>query len=127
MTVWRIKLNSMRAEEDGAVDWDEAKAYCRKAGLVGVGWGLSKLRNGARLQTVLTAWNERPDGKGGADTIARLASQVQTGDLMWTRDGLGQFWLCQITGSWRGWISTTCAVLAGFNGHFETSMCRALW
>lgn len=100
MTVWRIKLNSMRAEEDGAVDWDEAKAYCRKAGLVGVGWGLSKLRNGARLQTVLNSYGQT-DGKGGADTIARLANQVQTGDLMWTRDGLGQFWLCQITGPWR--------------------------
>jgi hypothetical protein len=42
MTVWRIKLNSQRSEEDGgSPDWDEAKEYCRKAGLVGVGWGLS--------------------------------------------------------------------------------------
>ncbi len=50
MTVWRIKLNSKRSEEDGgAPDWDEAKACCRAAGLVGVGWGLSKLRPGARL------------------------------------------------------------------------------
>jgi hypothetical protein len=44
MTVWRIKLNSMRAEEDGAVDWDEAKTYCRQAGLVGVGWGWVGIR-----------------------------------------------------------------------------------
>jgi hypothetical protein len=39
MTVWRIKLNSGRTEEEGgAVDWDEAKSYCRQVGLVGVGW-----------------------------------------------------------------------------------------
>jgi len=38
MTVWRIKINSMRSDEDGgAPDWDEAKACCRAAGLVGVG------------------------------------------------------------------------------------------
>jgi hypothetical protein len=64
----------MRSEEDGVVDWDEAKAYCRAAGVVGVGWGLSRLRQGAKLETVLKAWRERPGGKGGAETIARLAS-----------------------------------------------------
>jgi hypothetical protein len=102
MTIWRIKLNSMRTAEDGPlVDWEEAKAYCRKAGVVGVGWGLSKLRDGARLETVVKAWGERPDGKGGVDTIRRLAEQVEEGDLMWTRDGLGRYWLCQITGRWR--------------------------
>src|SRR5690349_20115517 len=102
MTVWRIKLNSMRAEEDGgSPDWDQAKAYCREAGLVGVGWGLSKLRHGAKLQTVLDAWLQLPGGKSGADTISRLANQVQKGDLMWTRDRPGWYWLCQITGPWR--------------------------
>jgi hypothetical protein len=101
MTVWRIKLNSMRAEEDGLVDWDEAKRYCREHGVVGVGWGLSNLRDGARLDTVLRTWRERPDGKGGADTIARLANQVADGDLMWTRDSLGRYWLGQVTGPWR--------------------------
>jgi hypothetical protein len=101
-TVWRIKLNSMRAEEDGgAPDWDAAKEYCRTAGLVGVGWGLSKLRHNARLETVLNAWRVRPDGATGVATIARLATQVKDGDLMWTRDRLGRFWLCKITGPWR--------------------------
>ena len=102
MTVWRIKLNSTRADEDGgAPDWDEAKEYCRKAGVVGVGWGLSKLRSHARLDTVLAAWQARPGGASGVATISRLAWQVADGDLMWTRDGLGRFWLCQIVGQWR--------------------------
>jgi len=50
---------------------------------------------------VLSAWRERPDGKGGVGNITRLASEVKEGDLMWTRDSLGQYWLGQITGSWR--------------------------
>lgn len=102
MTVWRIKLNSMRAEADGGPpDWDEAKAYCRNAGLVGVGWGLPGLEHGAPLETVLAACRDRVDGNGGAQVIARLANQVETGDLMWTRDKLGRYWLGQITGPWR--------------------------
>jgi hypothetical protein len=45
---------------------------------------------------------ELPDGgKGGADRIARLANQVQDGDLMWTRDSLGRYWIGQVTGPWR--------------------------
>jgi hypothetical protein len=49
MTVWRIKLNSGVAadQEGGEVNWDKAKEYCRKAGLVGVGWGAPGIENGA--------------------------------------------------------------------------------
>lgn len=102
MTVWRIKLNSGRDEEDGGVvDWDEAKAHCRSAGVVGVGWGLSKLKHHSRLDRVLDAWGKRPEGLAGVNTIARLANDVADADLMWTRDSLGRYWLCQITGSWR--------------------------
>jgi hypothetical protein len=102
MTVWRIKLNSQRSEEDGgSPDWDEAKVYCRTAGLVGVGWGLSKLRDGARLETVMAAYRATEGWSAGAHTARRLAEDVQDGDLMWTRDGLGRYWLCQISGPWR--------------------------
>lgn len=101
MTVWRIKLNSGRSEENGgAVDWDEAKEYCRVTGLVGVGWGLSKLRHHSRLERVLAALRER-NWPAGAATISRLANDVQVGDLMWTRDSLGRYWLCEVTGPWR--------------------------
>lgn len=104
MTVWRIKLNSGRTadHEGGVVDWDEAKKYCRQAGLVGVGWHVPGVEDGASLSDVLTAVKQEwPDGKTGADTIARLANQVANGDLMWTRDSLGRHWIGQITGPWR--------------------------
>jgi hypothetical protein len=35
------------------------------------------------------------------DTIARLANQATDRDLIWTRDSLGRYWLCQISGPWR--------------------------
>lgn len=103
MTVWRIKLNPKRTEdqEGGVVDWDEAKQYARAADIVGVGWGIPGVKDGASLRDVLAAVKQLPDGKIGGYTIARLANQVQDGDLMWTRDSLGRFWLGQITGPWR--------------------------
>ncbi|WP_249019134.1 hypothetical protein [Conexibacter sp. S30A1] len=92
----------MRSDEDGgSPDWDEAKEYCRKAGLVGVGWGFSRLRDNARLATVISACNGRKGWSQGAATIRRLAEDVEDGDLMWTRDGLGRYWLAQINGPWR--------------------------
>src|SRR4051794_14478691 len=36
LTVWRAKINSGYE----GVDWDGAKEYCRRAGVVGVGWGM---------------------------------------------------------------------------------------
>ena len=104
MTVWRNKLNSGRTEEDGGeVDWDEAKEYCRSHSVVGVGWGLSKIRHEARLDEVLDAWGELRDTWGNAPEymIRRLAEQVEDGDLMWTRDSLGAYWLGRVDGPWR--------------------------
>ena len=117
MTVWRIKLNSglLDANGDFAVDWDEAKEYCRKAGLVGVGWGFSKLRHHSRFDRVLDACRETPGWSGGIPTITRLALHVQEGDLMWTRDSLGRYWLCQITGPWSYDKTADCARLDLFN------------
>jgi hypothetical protein len=101
MTVWRIKLNSQRDETDlGSPDWDAAKRYCRENDLVGVGWGLNGVEHHAPLDQVLKACNAYRDAANAQATIRRLAEQVQDLDLMWTRDKLGQFWLCQITGPW---------------------------
>jgi hypothetical protein len=100
MTVWRIKLNSMRGDFD---DWDAAKAYCRSVGVVGVGWGLPDvLPDGAPLEEVLEAVRGVPDWcPTGPRMIERLAQRVQKDDLIWTRDKLGGYWLGQITGSYR--------------------------
>jgi hypothetical protein len=101
MTVWRIKLNSMRSEEDGgAPGWDETKDFCRRKGLVGTGWGASALRDGARLETVIKRYREI-GWTTGAQLARVLAEEVQEGDLVWTRTTLGEYFLGQIVGPWR--------------------------
>lgn len=100
MNVWRAKINSGRAS--GSF-WDEAKQYCREAGVVGVGWGRPnvELEEGATLDEVLTEIAKNPEWrKAGVATVRRLATQVEDGDLVWTRDRLGNYWLGKIEGRW---------------------------
>jgi hypothetical protein len=101
VTVWRIKINSGRA----GVDWDQAKAYCRQQRIVGVGWGGHEvLRDGATLDEVLDAIRAKTDpgwNPTGPTIVRRLAEDVQDGDLIWTRDRQGFYWLGHIEGPWR--------------------------
>lgn len=98
MTVWRAKLNSGYP----SVDWDGTKEYCRRADVVGVGWGLPSIRDGASLDEVIASISELEDWiPAGPQVIRRLAEQVEDGDFVWTRDRSGAYWLCRITGPWR--------------------------
>lgn len=94
MTVWRIKLNSGRP----GVDWDGAKAYCRQQGIVGVGWGRPEvLADGATLDEVIAAVEQMPDWlPTGPKIVRRLAEQMHDGDLVWTRDRAGGYWLGRV-------------------------------
>jgi hypothetical protein len=99
LTVWRIKINSGR----GDVDWDGARAYCRSRGVVGLGWGdLLTLPGTATLNAVLAAVEAVPEwNPTGPRMIRRFALEAVDGDLVWTRDRRGGYWLGRIAGSWR--------------------------
>jgi hypothetical protein len=101
VNVWRAKINSGRATHPEF--WDQAKRYCREAGVVGVGWGRPnvELDEGASLEEVLGEIDKNPNWKAGVATVRRLARDAEDGDLVWTRDRLGAYWLCRITGPWR--------------------------
>ncbi len=100
MTVWRIKVN--RPGEDGEY-WDLAKEYCRRAGVVGLGWGRPELLpDGASLEQVIETISAEPDeGPTGQRMIRRLAEKVRDHDLIWTKERAGNYWLGQIEGPWR--------------------------
>lgn len=104
VTVWRVKINSQRPDLKGdPANWDAARAYCRQAKVVGVGWGRPDvLRDGAPLEEVLAAVAEIPRWNPTAPrAIGRLANEVQDGDLVWTRDRSGGYFLGLVDGGWR--------------------------
>lgn len=102
-TVWRAKLFSEREDlcDDGLRD--QARAYCRRVGVVGTGWGrwTVKAPDGAPLEDVLAEIRSIEGWKAGGDTVRRLAQDAQEGDFVWTRDSAGAYWLGRITGPWR--------------------------
>lgn len=100
MTVWRVKINSGYGND--RVPWDGAKAYCRRVGVVGLGWGPPGMPDGASLETVLAAVDATPGwAPTGPQLIRRLAGAVKDHDLIWTRDKLGWYWLGRVEGPWR--------------------------
>lgn len=135
LTVWRAKLFSERDDLCDDKLRDQARAYCRSAGVVGVGWGRWTLKapDGAPLEEVLAEIHSIEGWKPGGDTVRRLAQDAHGGDLVWTRDSLGAYWLGRITGPWRfdgsteasKWASTTSATVNGWRGHSATGKCRA--
>ena len=111
MQVWRIKLNSAMGESDewdGPREefWDAQKKYCRENGVVGVGWGRPEwlgISGKPTLEEVLAAIasSDNPAWKNGPGTVRMLAG-MQPGDLVWTRDSSGTYWLGRVAkGGWR--------------------------
>lgn len=102
-TVWRAKIHSLREDLLSDAQRDDARAYCRRAGVVGIGWGHWTLKapDGASLEDVLAEIGKIEGWKPGGDTVRRLAQDVKCGDLVWNRDSSGAYWLGRITGPWR--------------------------
>lgn len=100
--VWRTKLRSTRP--DPPVDWAQQVAHCVDSGLIGIGWGLDDLNNGAPLEHVLAAIEARTDdgwGPRAARIVRRFGEEAEIGDFVWTRDTNGRYLLCRITGGHR--------------------------
>ncbi|MGH2740931.1 MAG: hypothetical protein ACREX8_01220 [Gammaproteobacteria bacterium] len=102
-TVWRAKIHSERDDLLDDTRRDGAREYCRLAGAVGVGWGRPYITasGGAALVDVLGEIYSKDGWKAGGDTVRRLAEDAAEGDLVWTRDSTGAYWLGQINGPWR--------------------------
>jgi hypothetical protein len=102
-TVWRAKIHSLREDFLSDGQRDQARAYCRGAGVVGIGWGrwTLKVPDGAPLEDVLAEIRGIEGWKPGGHTVRRLAEDAECGDLVWNRDSSGAYWLGRISGPWR--------------------------
>ena len=100
--MWRTKLRSTRPEPP--VVHTEQVAHCLRSGLIGIGWGIDELGDGAPLDKVLAAIEARDQpgwGARSARIVRRFALEAEVGDFVWTRDTNGQYLLCRIVGPHR--------------------------
>lgn len=102
-TVWRAKIHSLREDFRDDAQRDQARAFCRRAGVVGIGWGrwTLKVPGGAPLEDVLAEIKGIEGWRAGGATVRRLAEHAKCGDFVWNRDSSGAYWLGRITGPWR--------------------------
>lgn len=97
-TIWRTKLRSLKP----GVDHQEQVDHNFDDGIVGIGWGIEGLLDGASLDDVLAAIDAEPDWtKDAVHTVRRFGKDAQIGDYIWTRDLHGRFRLGRITGPYR--------------------------
>lgn len=95
MRVWRINLKP--AEQEGV----SAREHCLNNGLVGIGW---QIDHGGEAVT-MESYCETADEDYAEDSSIwpawnALVKRAETGDLIWTRDVVGQYYLGRITGNW---------------------------
>jgi hypothetical protein len=97
-TIWRTKLRSLKP----GVDHQEQVDHNFDDGIVGIGWGIEELPDGASLDDVLAAIDAEPDWtKAAVHTVRRFGKDAEIGDYIWTRDLHGRFRLGRITGPYR--------------------------
>jgi hypothetical protein len=97
-TIWRTKLRSLKP----GVDHQEQVDHNFDDGIVGIGWGIEGLPDGASLDDVLAAIDAEPDWtKAAVHTVRRFGKDAEIGDYIWTRDLHGRFRLGRIAGPYR--------------------------
>lgn len=98
--LWRAKV---RSELAGVVHAD-AVEYCWDQNVIGTGWGLEGLPDGAPFDQVYEAVKNRNEPRWGRRTalmLRRLAEEAAVGDFVWTRDTSGRYLLGRIAGPYR--------------------------
>src|SRR5947207_1117571 len=97
MRVFRLHIRP----QGGLADHARSFAYCLREGVLGVGWQVN-----VPLGKVLT-WEEYQTlavkEHGSAAELSRvlyLHDRVQTGDLIWTRDTRGKYYLARVESPW---------------------------
>jgi len=81
---------------------DTTFEYCLKNSLLGVGWRVPSLRNTNNWDEYFAAASKVHDNLQQCKYIKRW---VREGDLVWTRDVAGQYYLARVKSDWEYWIS----------------------
>ena len=99
----RMNLFRIHIRPDGGTDDMVATfQYCLDNGLLGVGWRVKGLANTEDWEVYKLAANQV---HGSIQQPCYIFQNVRPGDLVWTRDPFGQYYLARVIRSWEYWMS----------------------
>lgn len=76
--------------------------YCLRNGILGVGWRTNSNRNTKNWDEYL---NEASQIHSKLQICKYIKKWVSEGDLVWTRDAAGQYYLARVISGWEYWTS----------------------
>jgi hypothetical protein len=90
-SIWRLHI-----QQEENIKVEDRCRFCVDRAIAGIGWSVGSLDTDDWGEYCRRARESHPK----FDSVKRLHDQVQIGDLVWTRDTQGQYWLGRISGSW---------------------------
>ncbi len=94
-SVWRINLKS------AATAGIDPRRFCLDNNCLGVGWAVGVAHTLDAASYNSAARSLYPTDKGWFPAVNALQSRMEDGDLCWTRDLDGYYYLGRVTGPWR--------------------------
>ncbi|MDW8018412.1 MAG: hypothetical protein RMI36_11365 [Thermus sp.] len=92
----------------GEASLEETFAYCLKQGVLGIGWRLASGKTEASWEEYLAEAQEifKDARDVHKDFWAQryIKDQVKPGDLVWTRDTQGNYYLAKVLSGWEYWM-----------------------
>lgn len=104
MYLFHIHIRPLGGSASMPVTFD----YCLKNGILGVGWRTNSRRNTKDWDEY---YNKASQICGKLDVCKYIHKWVSEGDLIWTRDFGGQYYLARVTSGWEYWTSEEAETL----------------
>lgn len=98
MYLFRIHIRP----QGGSADIATTFGYCLNNGLLGVGWKTNSQRNTTNWDEY---FNEASQVHDNLQQCKYIKKWVSEGDLVWTRDAAGQYYLARVKSGWEYWAS----------------------
>lgn len=98
MYVFRIHIRP----QGGSADMPTTFNYCLRNGILGVGWRTHSNQNTKNWDEYFSEASQTHENLQVCKYIKKWVSE---GDLVWTRDATGQYYLARVTSGWEYWIS----------------------
>lgn len=98
MYVFRIHIRS----QGGSADMRTTFEYCLRHGILGVGWRTTSNRNTTNWEDYFAEASREYENLNVCKYIHKW---VSPGDLIWTRDSSGEYYLARATSGWEYWTA----------------------